>query len=109
MTFLAQHLEGLFSIDWKTLAVIAVLSAFASYFIKEYLANPPMIIFVYPLLVLFSLLAQYFFMVMETFPPKKLDQWLMWTIMSTIIGTIIGMGLVAGLVHFREWSGKRAS
>ena len=35
MTYLAQHLEGLFSIDWKTLAVIAVLCGFASYFIKE--------------------------------------------------------------------------
>ena len=68
-----------------------------------------MIIFVYPLLVLFSLLAQYLFIVMETFPPKKLDQWLMWTIMSTIIGTIVGIGPRCRLVHFREWSGKRAS
>jgi hypothetical protein len=109
MTFLIQHLEGLLSTDWRTLIVIAVLCGFAAYFIKEYLANPPMIIFVYPLLVLFSLLAQYFFMVMETFPPRKLDQWLMWTIMSTIIGTIAGTGLVACLVHLREWTGNRPS
>jgi hypothetical protein len=54
-------------------------------------------------------LAQYLFIVMETFPPKKLDQWLMWTIMSTIIGTIAGTGLVACLVHVREWVGNRAS
>ena len=109
MSFLLQHLEGLLSVDWKTLAVILVLCGFASYFIKEYLANPPMIIFVYPLLVIFSLLAQYFFIVMETFPPKKLDQWLMWTIMATIIGYIAGTGLVACLVHLREWAGSRAS
>lgn len=109
MTFLLQHLEGVLSIDWKTLAIIAVLCAFAGYFIKEYLANPPMIIFVYPILVFCSLLAQYFFIVMETYPPKKLDQWLMWTIMSTIIGTIVGTGLVASLVHLRERAGNRPS
>jgi hypothetical protein len=109
MSFLLQHLDGLLATDWRTLIVIAVLCGFAAYFIKEYLANPPMVIFVYPLLVLFSLLAQYFFTVMETFPPKKLDQWLMWTIMSTIIGTITGTGLIAGLVHWRERAGNRQS
>ena len=109
MTFVLQHLDGLAATEWRTLIVIAVLCGFAAYFIKEYLANPPMVIFLYPLLVGFSLLAQYFFTVMETFPPKKLDQWLMWTIMSTIIGTIAGTGLVAALVHWRERAGSRSS
>jgi vacuolar-type H+-ATPase subunit I/STV1 len=109
MTNLIKNIESLLSLDWQTLAVIAVLCAFAAYFIKEYLANPPMIIFVYPLFVFFSILAQYFFIVMETYPPKKLDQWLMWTIMSAIIGTITGTGLVACLVAVRERVGSRPS
>ena len=60
------------------------------------------------MLVLFSLLAQYFFIVMETFPPKKLDQWLMWTIMATICGNIAGIG--PGRLRsstLREWAGSR--
>ena len=109
MSILIRHIGNLLAMDWQTLVVLAVLCAFAAYFIKEYLANPPMVIFLYPLLVGFSLLAQYFFTVMETFPPKKLDQWLMWTIMSAIIGTIAGTGLVAVLVHWRERAGSRSS
>ena len=109
MTSLIKNLEVLLSLDWPTLAVIAVLCAFAAYFIKDYLATPQMIIFVYPVLVFFSILAQHFFIAMETFPLKKLDAWLMWTIMSAIIGTITGTGLVACLVHLRERLGSRPS
>ena len=109
MTSLIKSIEGLVALDWQTLAVIAVLCAFAAFFIKEYLANPPMIIFVYPLLVFFSILAQYFFIAIEAYSPKKLDQWLMWTIMSAIIGTITGTGLVACVLTLRERIANRPS
>ena len=69
-----------------------MLCAIAAYFIKDYLANPPMVIFVYPVLLLFSVLAQYFFMHGEFYSPKKLDQWLMWTILASIAGNVIGIG-----------------
>jgi hypothetical protein len=39
---------------------------------------------------------------MEIYPPKKLDQWLMWTILATICGTIVGTVLVAGLAMLRD-------
>jgi hypothetical protein len=96
-----------FSLDWTTITVIFVLCAFAAYFIKEYLANPAMIIFVFPLLFLLSVLTQYLFIAMEMYPPKKLDAWLMWTIMATIIGNFVGTCLVAALVSFRERLGSR--
>ena len=54
MSQLLKDLNTNFSLDWQTLAVIAVLCALAAYFIREYLANPSMIIFVYPLLFLLS-------------------------------------------------------
>jgi hypothetical protein len=107
MSFLARHFNDLLGMDWQTLVVIAVLCGFASYFIKEYLATPPLIIFLYPLLVLFSVLTQYLFTQIELFPPKKLDQWLMWTIMASICGTIIGTCLVAGMITLRERLGGR--
>ena len=47
MSFLARHFNDILGTDWQTLAVIAVLCGFASYFIKDYLATPPLIIFVY--------------------------------------------------------------
>jgi hypothetical protein len=98
-----------FSLDWQTLTVIAVLCVCSAYFIREYMANPTLIIFVYPLLFLFSVLTQYLFIVMELYPPKKLDAWLMWTIMATIIGNFVGTCLVAALVNLRERLGSRAT
>jgi hypothetical protein len=98
-----------FSLDWPTITVIAALCGFAAYFIKEYLANPAMIIFVYPLLFLPSVLIQYLFIVMEMYPPKKLDAWLMWTIMATIIGTLLGTCFVAVLANLQERLGRRAT
>ena len=40
MSFLIKHIDNILTMDWQTLAVLAVLCAFAAYFIKEYLANP---------------------------------------------------------------------
>ena len=57
-------------------------------FVKEYLANPPMIIFVFPVMIFCGLAAYYLFVATEQFNPKKIDQWLMWTILASICGTI---------------------
>jgi hypothetical protein len=102
MSFFIKHFEGLVSMDWQTLTVLAVICALGSYFIKDYLTNPIMIVFVFPILLLFSILVQYLFMQAELYAPKKLDQWLMWTIMASICGTVIGMGLVASISAFRD-------
>ena len=71
MSFFIKHVEGLLSMDWATLASSPCSARLAAYFIKEYLANPPMIIFVYPVLVSSRCLAQYLFMLAELYPPKE--------------------------------------
>jgi hypothetical protein len=109
MNGLLRHVEGLMAMDWSTVIVVCVLCGLASYFLKEYLANPPMIVFVYPVLVALSLLAQYIFTVNDLYALKKLDQWLMWTILATICGTIVGTVLVGGLVVLREGPGQTPS
>ena len=50
-----SHLESIVSPDWATLAVVGVLCAIAAYVLKEYLAHPPMIVFVYPIMIFFAL------------------------------------------------------
>ena len=107
MYVLLKHVENIAATDWQTIAVICVLCGLAAYFLKEYLANPPMIVFVYPILVVMSLLAQYFFTIADLYAPKKLDQWLMWTILATICGTVVGTGLVAALAAMRDNLGTR--
>ena len=109
MDFFFKHFDGLLAMDWQTIAALAVICAAGSYFIKDYLTNSIMIIFVFPVLLFFSMLVQYFFLQAELFAPKKIDQWLMWTIMASICGTILGLGLVASISAFRDRDvGKRS-
>jgi hypothetical protein len=106
MSFLSKHIDSLLLMDWQTLTLLAVICAVAAFFIKDYMANPLLVLLVYPLLVLFSVLAQYIFMQCELYSPKKLDQWLMWTILASIAGAIVGMGLVACIVTVRDRSSR---
>jgi hypothetical protein len=101
-----KEIETLISMDWQTLVVLAALCGLAAYFIRDYLASPPMIVFVYPVLVFFSYLVQQAFIALETYPTKKLDSWLMWTIMAAIIGNIVAMGVVACLGRLRDYLGS---
>jgi len=102
MDEVVKHLSNIYAMDLPTLAVIATLCAIAAFALKDYMANPIMVIFVYPLLFLFSVLIEYLFILGELFPPKKIDQWLMWTIMASICGNIAGIALVAWFGRLRE-------
>ena len=106
MSILLKHIENIVAMDWQTLVVLAVLCAFAAYFIKEYLASPPMVIFVYPVLLFFAILIQYIFIQVELYPPNKLDQWLMWTIIASICGTIVGTVSVACFGTLKDRAGS---
>lgn len=107
MSKFISHVEGILSPDWATLAVVAVLCAIAAYVVKEYLAHPPMIVFVYPIMIFFALAGYYVFSATEQFNPKKIDQWLMWTILASICGTVIGIVAVTLLAALREKLGRR--
>ena len=106
MSTFISHLESIVSPDLATLGVIALLCGIASYAIKEYLAHPPMIVFVYPGMVFCGLTAYYLFVATEQFNTKKLDQWLMWAILASICGTVVGIILVSLLAAFREKVGS---
>jgi hypothetical protein len=101
-----KHVSNIWAMDRATLAVICGLCAVAAFALKEYMANPVLVVFVYPVLFLFSVLIQYIFILAEVYPPRKLDQWLMWTIMASICGNILGIALVAWLGRLSE--GARA-
>ena len=107
MSTFISHLESIVHPDLATLGVIAVLCAIAAYAIKEYLAHPPMIVFIYPVMIFFALAGYYLFWAAEQFNPKKIDQWLMWTILASISGTVIGIVAVTLLAALRERLSKR--
>lgn len=102
MDELLKHLSNIYAMDGATLGVICVLCTVAAYALKEYLASPIYVVFAYPVLFIFSVLIQYGFILAELYPPRKLDQWLMWTIMASICGNIIGIAVVAWFCRFKE-------
>jgi uncharacterized membrane protein YfcA len=107
MSKFLSHLESIVSPDWATLAVVAVLCAIAAFVLKEYLAHPPMIVFVYPIMIFFALAGYYLFVATEQLNPTKVDQWLMWTILASICGTVIGIVAVTLLATLRERLAQR--
>lgn len=107
MDFISKNIDSLLLMDWQTISLLAVLCALAAFFIKDYLANPLTVILMYPVLLFFSIMAQHVINQSELYSPRKLDQWLMWTIMASICGTIIGTGLVAGVAMLRDREGKK--
>jgi hypothetical protein len=102
MDELAKHLHEIWAMDRATLGLICALCAVSSYALKDYLANPIMVIFAGPLLFLFSVLVQYSFILLQVYAPNKLDQWLMWTVLASICGNMVGIAVVAGLGRLRD-------
>ena len=109
MKTLFEHLENILSPDLATLAVLAALCAIAAYFVKEYLANPTMIVFVFPVMLVCALVAYYLFASTDQFNPKKMDQWLMWAILASICGAVVGIGVASMLAALRERLGIRTA
>jgi hypothetical protein len=111
MSFFGQHmnnlLDWLLQMDWQTIAALAAICAIAAFFIKDCLAHPPVDMLIYPCLLIFSILTQYFFLRAGLFTPKKLDQWLTWTLLASTCGTLIGTGLLAAVAIVGDRSGNR--
>ena len=96
-----KHLNNIYAMDQATLGTLCALCTVSAYALKDYLAFPIMAIFSLPVLFLCSVLVQYTFILGELYVPRKLDQWLMWTILAAICGNMIGITVVAGLGHLR--------
>lgn len=96
-----KHLNNIYAMDQATLGALCALCTVSAYALKDYLAFPIMAIFALPVLFLCSVLVQYMFILGEFYVPRKLDQWLMWTIIAAICGNMIGITVVAGLGHLR--------
>ena len=98
----AKHFHEIWAMDLETLGLIAALCLASGYFLKDYLANPVMIVFAGPVLFICSVLTQYMFILMQFYAPNKLDQWLMWTVFSCILGNIVGIAITAGMGRLRD-------
>ena len=106
MDTLIAHWTNIIEVDSSTFLVILLICCAAMWFIREGLANPAMIIFIFPFVFLISLTFYYVFTQFELFTSNKMDQWLMWAIMAGALGASIGIGSVALLA--RIWDRPNA-
>ena len=81
---------------------MCVLCAVAAFALKDYLAIPIFVIFAYPVLFIVQFLFNTLFILGEFYLPRKIDQWLMWTIMASICGNIAGITVVAWFSRARD-------
>jgi hypothetical protein len=93
MSIFSRHIGNLVQMDLQTVAAPAPIGTVATCFIKDCLAQPPLVLLVYPFLLAFSRLAQYFFLQAELFTPKKLDQRLTWGLGASLCGPLMGRGI----------------
>lgn len=102
MDEILKHIGNIYAMDRATLGVICALCAVAAFTIKDYLANPIMAVFVFPVLLVFSVIAKYLFILGEVYPFRRLDQWMMWTVSAAIVGNVVGIALVALIGRIAE-------
>ncbi len=100
METLIKHMTNIVEVDGSTFLVILMICCAAMWFIREGLANPAMIVFIFPFVFLLSLTFYYVFAQFELFASNKMEQWLMWAIMAGSLGVSIGIGSVALLARF---------
>ena len=102
MEFLLKSLNEAMEIPMSTLVLISVMSSIAMYFVRSHLVIPGLVIFLYPVVVVLSAIANFCLTKLEVFPLNKYDQWLICTISSSTIGIVLTLGLAALLARFSE-------
>jgi hypothetical protein len=101
MEELIRHLTNIVQVDSVTSTLIILICCAAVFFIKDNLANPAMIVFIFPIIWFLSLFFYYIFVLFELVPSNKPDQWLMWVLMAGSVGVSVGIAIVA--VIARLW------
>ena len=102
MDSLLKHLQNIADVDSSTLTLISLICCAVAWFVKDSLANPAAVVFITPVIIGISVVAYYTAQTFELFASNKLDQWLMWGLLSATVGTSRGIGLLALLVRLWE-------
>ena len=102
MNILMKHLQEAAEIPAGTMALISLMCGIAMYFVRSHLVIPGMVVVVYPMVLAFSVLANYGLIKLELFALNRYDQWLICTITSATIGVIGGLIVAAILARIFE-------
>jgi hypothetical protein len=88
----AEHLGAMFDVGGSTLVLFTLICGSAVFLISNKVASVFTLIAIFPMAMLLSLVTYYACTVMGLFDPKKMADWLIWSIMAATSGTMIVIG-----------------
>lgn len=101
MTNLSAHLAAIIDIDSSTWVLFTLICGSSVWLMRNHLANILTVILIFPLVMFLSLAINYASATHGLFDPKKMSDWMIWTIMSATAGTMVGLAIIA--VTARMW------
>jgi hypothetical protein len=95
MAMVMTHLAGMFDVTGGTLFLFCLICGAAVWLIRNSLANVLTTLLLFPTILFLALLVNYICVSNALFDPKKMADWLIWTIMAATAGVFGGIGIAA--------------
>jgi hypothetical protein len=92
-----DQIRDFYVLDKTTVSVVLIFCGWAAYTIRDKLTNPASLIILYPIFVFIGLSIYALAANFNWFSPKRMVEWLTYTVLSASIGAIVGILLVAVL------------
>jgi hypothetical protein len=88
----AEHLSAMLDVGGSTLFLFTLICGGAVFLISSKVASVFTLVAVFPMAMLLSIVTYYICAVLGLFDPKKMADWLVWTIMAGTSGTMLVIG-----------------
>jgi predicted membrane-bound spermidine synthase len=97
MENLIDQLRSFYTLDSSTVIVVVLFCGWAAYMIRNNLTNPASLALIFPLFLFIAFTTYAVAASHALFSPKRMVEWLTYTVFSASIGAIMGISLVAVL------------
>jgi hypothetical protein len=108
MGFWNEQLAIIMEIDRSTYLLIAFFCGWAAYFVRARLLNAATLTFLYPLFCLLAFAFYAAFVSLELFSPKRIADWIMYSVFAAAGGCTLGIGLLSLARRIQEQVIERA-
>ena len=88
-------------LDSSTWVLFTLICGSAVWLMRNHLANILTVILIFPLVMALSIAINYVAATNGLFDPKKMSDWMIWTIIAATAGTMFGLAIIA--VTARMW------
>ncbi len=106
MTSLGAHLTAMFDVSGGTLFLFCMICGTSVWLIRNSLASSAAALLIFPAGMFLTLLVNYFMLSNGMFDPKKMADWLIWTIMAATVGSLSDIGLTAAIAQLWDRNEK---